>query len=87
MNTPLLISLFILALVGCLIFVLFFRQLREILMLFLNTAVGWAVLYIFNIVFSGVGISIGVNIASASIVGVLGLPGLILMIILNALYK
>ncbi|MBO5733958.1 MAG: pro-sigmaK processing inhibitor BofA family protein, partial [Clostridia bacterium] len=44
-------------------------------------------LYIFNTVFAATGLTIGINIASASIVGVLGLPGLLLMIILKFIYK
>lgn len=67
--------------------VLFFKQLKGIFLLFLNTALGWAGLYIFNLLFASVGFSIGINIASASIVGVFGVPGVLLLAILKFIYK
>lgn len=87
MNTPLLIAVVTLCVLALSVVLLFFKQLKGFFALILNTCLGWAGLYIFNLLFAGVGFSIGINLASASIVGVLGLPGLLLMIILKFIYK
>ena len=64
-----------------------FRPVRAIFALILNTILGWAGLYIFNFLFSPLGMVIGINLVSATTVGVLGIPGLILLIILKLIYK
>jgi len=87
MSTSVLIAVFIFVAVALVLAALFFKQLKGIFVLILNTVAGWAGLYIFNTVFAATGFTIGINIASASIVGVLGLPGLLLMIILKFIYK
>ena len=85
MSTSVLIALTVLFAMLCILSVIFFRQLKGIFILLLNTALGWAGLYISNLIFPA--FAIGINIASASITGVLGLPGLILLIILKLIYK
>ncbi len=87
MSTSILVSAGVLCAVLLVFIVLFFKQLKGILALILNTFLGWAGLYIFNLVFAATGFAIGINIASAAVVGVLGIPGLILMIILKFIYK
>lgn len=64
-----------------------FRPVRAIFALILNTILGWAGLYIFNFLFSPLGMVIGINVVSATTVGVLGIPGLILLIVLKFIYK
>ena len=64
-----------------------FRPVRAIFALILNTILGWAGLYIFNFLFSPLGMVIGINLVSATTVGVLGIPGLILLIVLKFIYK
>ncbi len=64
-----------------------FRPVRAIFALILNTILGWAGLYIFNFLISPLGLAIGINLVSATTVGVLGIPGLILLIILKLIYK
>ena len=71
----------------CVLIFLFFKQVKGFFLLILNTFFGWAGLYIFNLLFSATGFFIGINIASASIVGVLGLPGLLLLVILKFIYR
>lgn len=85
MSAPVLIALTILFALLCILSVLFFRQLKGIFILLMNTAIGWAGLYIFNLIFPA--FTIGINIASASVAGVLGLPGLLLLIITKLIYK
>lgn len=87
MNTSVLIALFVLCAVLLIFVALFFKQLKGVLILFFNTCMGWAGLYIFNLLFASSGLIIGINIASATVVGVLGIPGLILMIILKFIYR
>ena len=85
MSIPVLIALTILFALLCVLSVLFFRQLKGVFMLLMNTALGWAGLYIFNLIFPA--FTIGINIASASVAGVMGLPGLILLIVLKLIYE
>lgn len=87
MNTSVLIAIITFCILALVIFALFFKQLKGFFALILNTALGWAGLYIFNTVFASFAFSIGINIASASVVGVLGIPGLLLLIILKVIYK
>lgn len=87
MNTPLLIAVITLCVLVLSVILLFFKQLKGLFALILNTCLGWAGLYIFNFIFAATGFSIGINLASASVVGILGIPGLLLMIILKFIYK
>ncbi len=87
MNTSILIISGIIALALFLIISLFLKPLRALFALILNTLTGWAGLYIFNLIFSSVGVAIGINIVSATTVGVLGIPGLLLLIALKFIYK
>jgi inhibitor of the pro-sigma K processing machinery len=85
MNTSVIVALVLCGVLFLIISVLFFKQLKGFFSLILNTALGWAGLYIFNLIFPA--FTIGINIASASVAGVLGLPGLILLITLKLIYK
>ena len=87
MNTSVLAATGILCAVILVLIVLFYKQLKGLFLLVLNTALGWAGLYIFNLIFASSGFLIGINIASATVVGVLGIPGLILMVVLKFIYK
>lgn len=87
MNPSILISVGALCLVVLVLIALFFKQLKGLFALIFNTFLGWVGLYIFNLVFASSGFAIGINIASASIVGILGIPGLLLLIILKFIYK
>ncbi len=80
-------ALTIFAAVAIFALLLIIRPLRSALFLVLHTAAGWAGLYIFNFLFSALGMTIGINIVSATCVAVLGLPGLLLLILLKFLYK
>ena len=87
MSGPVMIAVAMLFAVIVVLSILFFKQLKGIFALFLNTVAGWAGLYIFNTIFAATGFAVGINIASASVAGILGVPGLILMIILKFIYK
>ena len=87
MNTYILIAVGIAFVVMFLIISLFLKPLRALFALILNTLTGWAGLYIFNLIFSSLGVAIGINIVSATTVGVLGIPGLLLLVALKFIYK
>lgn len=80
------VSIYILGLVGVLILArLLAKPFRILLKLFLNTILGGLLLIVLN-TFSHVwGLQIGVNPFTAAVIGVLGLPGLLLLILLKLL--
>ena len=56
---------------------------KKILKLVLNTVIGAAIIYIINLIGASFGFHIGLNIITALVVGILGIPGAILLIILE----
>ena len=80
-----LVTLLILLLVGLLIFKIFGTPLKLLAMLILNSLLGFGALFVIKYILGIFGIAISVSIFSAVTVGLLGLPGLILIIILNVL--
>ena len=87
MDVPILIAGGIVLVVMLVLLNMLFRPVRAVFALILNTILGWAGLYIFNFIFSPLGLAIGINLVSATTVGVLGIPGLILLIVLKLIYK
>lgn len=78
------VSAYVLA--GILILVLcriFFRPLKTALWLGFNSLLGGLGLYIFNWIFAPTGFFIGINIVTAAIAGLLGLPGVLLLILVK----
>ena len=72
----------------CLIFILgriFIFPLKKILKLVLNSIIGGIVIYIINLIGAGFGFHIGLNIFTSIIVGLLGLPGVVCLIIIKLL--
>ena len=57
--------------------------LKKILKLVFNTLIGAAIIYIINLIGASFGFHIGLNIITALVVGILGIPGAILLIILE----
>ncbi len=87
MNTPVLIACGTAVAIAVLLSIFFFKPVKALLGLLLHTAIGWAGLYIFNRIFAFCAFSIGINIASSSIAGILGLPGVALMAIVKLIYQ
>ena len=87
MSTPVLIACIVTAAVALFLAVAFIKPVKGLFLLILNSAAGWAGLYIFNKLFAFCSFAIGINIASASIAGILGLPGVALMAILKLIYQ
>lgn len=86
MNIYIFIACIAAAIVLLLFTAAFIKPLKRFLILILNSVAGWIGLYIFNKIFTFASFSIGINIASASIAGILGLPGLLMMIALKLIY-
>lgn len=56
---------------------------KLIVKLVLNALIGGVLLVLFNLIGSPLGLSVGINVVTASIVGFLGIPGLILLILIQ----
>ena len=65
---------------------IFIKPLKTVLILILNSVLGGIGLYIFNLIFASIGFSIGINPVTAAVCGMLGLPGLVLLILVKLLF-
>lgn len=67
-----------------LLFIIIFKtSLKLIFKILINTVVGFCLLYLLNLFGGAFGISLGINWINAIIAGVLGLPGIALLLILR----
>ena len=64
---------------------IFFLPLKSIIKLVLNSILGAFIIYIINLVGAVWGFYIGLNIFTAVFVGLLGIPGAILLVIIKLL--
>lgn len=85
MDTNILISVVI-----CIIFLLifgkiFFLPIKKIFKVVLNTGLGALVIFVINTIGTSFGFHIGLNIINALIVGILGIPGAVLLILLKVI--
>ena len=62
---------------------LFLWPLKVVLKLVINSLIGGAVILIINAAAAGLGIMIPLNMLNAFILGVLGLPGAVLLVLLH----
>jgi len=74
------------AILGLILCRVFWRPLKSVLAMILSSVLGGAGLYIFNMVFAGLGFSLGVNIVTAAVCGLFGLPGLVLLVLLKVVF-
>ncbi len=65
---------------------IFTLPIRLFFRLLWSTLVGYLLLFLFNAVGSLIGLTLSVNTLTAVIVGVLGIPGLILLLLVRWLY-
>ena len=63
-----------------LVFKLFSLPVRLLFRILLSTAAGFVLLVVFNYIGLRFGLTLGINIVNALVIGVLGLPGLIVLI-------
>lgn len=78
----------ILVVIGCAIGIfvigkIFLFPIKKILKLVLNTVIGGAIIYIINLIGAAWGFHLGLNLLTSFVVGILGVPGAILLIILK----
>lgn len=78
----------ILIVIGCAIAIfiigkIFLFPIKKILKLVLNTIIGGAIIYIINLIGASFGFHLGLNVITSLVVGILGIPGAILLIILQ----
>ena len=66
-----------------------FRLLKKpiawILKFLLHAAMGYAFLFLFNFVGAWIGVSLGLNWLNAAVAGVLGVPGVVLLLLIKYL--
>ena len=65
------------------VFVSFIKPVKSLFRFIINSIMGAGAIIVSNFLLEGVGISLGVNIMNAFIVGILGLPGLGALILIN----
>lgn len=65
---------------------IFLKPIKFLLKILLNSVFGAGLLYIINLIGSFVGIHIGLNAVTAVAVGLLGIPAVILLLILQIFY-
>lgn len=78
----------IISVVICIIFLLIFGKIfllpvKKIFKLVLNTGLGALAIFIINTIGTSFGFHIGLNIINALTVGILGIPGAVLLILLK----
>ncbi|MBQ3879608.1 MAG: pro-sigmaK processing inhibitor BofA family protein [Oscillospiraceae bacterium] len=66
-----------------LVFKLFSLPIRLVFRILINTAAGFVLLLLFNYIGMYLGLSIGINIINALLIGILGIPGLLLLVFLT----
>lgn len=64
---------------------IFILPLKSILKLVLNSVLGGVIIFIVNFIGNAFGFHIGLNIITSIFVGILGIPGAILLIILKVI--
>ena len=65
---------------------IYFAPVRFIIKLVLNSLVGGGALFIINKMFSHWGFFVGINPATCLVTGLLGVPGIVLLVILKLIF-
>lgn len=78
----------IISFVTCIVFILIFGKMflfpvKKIAKLLLNTSLGAFTIWLINLIGTSFGFHIGLNVITSIIVGILGVPGAILLILLK----
>ena len=64
---------------GFFVYLLYTRQFGWVLRVVRNSAIGVVGMLIFNLMLAGFGLSVGINVVTALVVGLLGAPGFLLL--------
>ncbi len=73
-------------LIVCVISGIFLKPIKFVLKLVINSIVALVFMALINLIGSGAGIHIGLNPVTAVVAGALGIPGVILILILQIFY-
>lgn len=65
------------------VFVLFSKPLKAIAKICINSVIGVSALFIGNFILAPFGLGVGINVFTALVTGILGIPGFICLYILN----
>lgn len=65
---------------------LFSAPLKLALKVLLNTLLGFAALFLLNLTSGFTGFALGMNLFNALIIGILGVPGLVLLVLLKLVF-
>ncbi|MBQ8526702.1 MAG: pro-sigmaK processing inhibitor BofA family protein [Clostridia bacterium] len=65
---------------------IFFAPLKVIVRLLINSVIGIGILFVINLMKPVLNIYIGINAVSALVVGILGIPGLCLLMLLQVFF-
>ena len=80
----------VIAVVGVLLLALLFKIIKTpikwFFKLLLHIAIGFAALFVVNLLGAPIGLHLGLSWLNAAVVGVLGVPGVILLILLHYLF-
>ena len=81
----------ILTLIACVCFLfligrIFILPLKKILKLVFNSILGGVLIFLINVVGESFGFHIGLNVITSIIVGILGIPGVILLVLMKLLF-
>lgn len=66
---------------------IFIMPLKSILKLIFNSILGGLCIYMINLIGANFGFHIGLNIVTSMLVGILGIPGAVLLIILKVVLR
>jgi inhibitor of the pro-sigma K processing machinery len=66
---------------------IFSKPLKSILKIIVHSAIGCVAIFLFNLFKGTTGLFIGLNAATAVTVGILGLPGFIMLLILQFIFR
>lgn len=66
---------------------IFSKPLKGILKIIVHSAIGCGAIFLFNLFKDTTGLFIGLNAATAATVGILGLPGFIMLLILQFIFR
>jgi len=65
------------------VFLSFIKPIKSVLKILINSIMGAGAIVVSNFLLEGIGISLGVNVLNAFVVGLLGIPGLGALILIN----
>ena len=81
------ISAYILAGALCLLLLgVFFKPLKGIFVMIFQSLLGGIGLFLCNFILTPIGLSLGINAVTAAVCGLLGLPGLILLLLVKGIF-